>query len=169
MEQRKRSDAGSNQFGESPKTRHRLSQALSFKSGEILINVPGSVIKDCPVPRGGSTDDIRCQVELECQEVVGMLCFDAIGPQFFFRKILEIESHDEVGTSADRRSQNMSVVRVRQRDGIDQCLVAKYKAIADMGVHQVAGPLKLFRLQVRTVFKNVSRPLIVNGVGPFAR
>jgi hypothetical protein len=42
-----------------------------------------------------------------------------------------------------------------------------YKAIPDMGVHQVAGPLKLFRLQVRTVFKNIPRPLIVNGIGPF--
>lgn len=119
------------------------------------------------MPLGGSTDDIWCQVELECQEVVGMLCFNAIRLQVLLGKILEVESHDKVGTSPDRRSQNVSVVWVWQPDSFDECLVAGHKAIPDMGVHQVASPLKLLRLQVRTVFENIPCPLVVDSIGPF--
>lgn len=34
-----------------------------------------------------------------------MLCFDAIGLQIVLREILEIERHNDVSASADRRSQ----------------------------------------------------------------
>jgi len=96
-----------------------------------------------------------------------MLGFDSIGLQVFFRKILQIERHNEVSARADCSSQNMSVIRVRQRDGVDERLVASHKAIPDMGVQQVASSLKLFRLHVRTVFENVPHPLVVDGIGPF--
>ncbi len=58
--------------------------------------------------------------------------FDTIRLQVSFRKVPEIERYYEVSTSADCRSQNMSVVRVRQRDGVDERLIASYKAIPDM-------------------------------------
>lgn len=144
-----------------------MSQPQSFQRGEIFINIFGRFLETCPVPLGGSTDEIRGLVELERQEVVRMLGFHAIGLQDFFRKIPDIERHDEVSTSVDRGCQNVTVVRVGQRDGVDQCLVASHKAIQDMRVHQLASPLKLFRFQIRAVFENISYPLIVDGIGPF--
>ena len=160
-------DVGSNQLRESPQARHRLSHTLRGKGGEILLHILGRVLEAGPVSFGCGADDMRCQVELIDQEVVGMPDLDPIGLQGCSRKILQVERHDEVGPCADGRSQNMPIVRVRQCDGIDERLVTCNKAIPDMSIHQVSGSLKLFRLQVRAIFENVPHPLIMNGIGPF--
>lgn len=96
-----------------------------------------------------------------------MLCFDAIGLQIVLRKILEIERHNDVSASADRRSQYVPVFRVWACNSVNECLVASHKTISDMSVHQVPRSLKLFGRQVRSVFENISGPFVVDGIGPF--
>lgn len=73
-----------------------------------------------------------------------MLCFESIGLQVSFGEILAVERHDEVAARADCGGQNVPIVRVWQRNGVDERLVASHKTIPDMSVHQVAGSLKLF-------------------------
>lgn len=158
---------GLDQFGEAPQVQYCLSQALRCKSGEIFLNILGRVFEAGPMPLGCGANDVGCQLELIVQEVVGMPGFDSIGLQCRFRKILQIVRHDEVGTCADGRGQNVSIIRVWQRDGMDEHFVAGNNAIPDMSVHQIAGSLKLLQRQIRTVFKNTSHPFFVDRIRPF--
>lgn len=114
-----------------------------------------------------STDDVRSQIDLEPQEVVGVPGFNSIAFQFLLRKILEVEGHDDVGACVDGRCQNVPVRWIWQRDSLDEGLVVRHKAITDVSIHQLTGSLKLFRLQTRASFENIPRPLIMDSLGPF--
>jgi len=114
-----------------------------------------------------STDDVRSQIELEPQKVVGVPGFDPIAFQVFLGKILEVEGHDDVGACVDGGCQNVPVRWIWQHDSLDEGLVVRHKAIPDVSIHQLAGSLKLFRLQIRASFENIPHPLIMDSLGPF--
>lgn len=52
-------------------------------------------------------------------EDVGMTGFDAIMAENVSREILDIESDNQPRPAADCRRQDMPVVRIRQRQGLD--------------------------------------------------
>jgi hypothetical protein len=51
-------------------------------------------------------------MKLVCQELIRMLRFDSPGIEFLGRKILEIDRHDEIGTTLDRGGENMAIIGV---------------------------------------------------------
>lgn len=92
---------------------------------------------------GSCTNDVRRQVELIHDEIIWMNRFDTVRRQSVVRKISEIERHDGVGVRANRCSQDVAIIGVRQRKGRNQRFVSADKTIADMNIHQLTRPLKL--------------------------
>ena len=98
-----------------------------------------------------------------------MLDFDAEEGKDFRRKMLEIEGYDEVRPGTDSGGKHMPVVWIRKGQRRNEGLVTGDKAVPYMGVHQIPSALELLGLQIRSVLLDVSDPLVVDRISPFAR
>jgi len=156
----------SNEFRALPQGGCSLCHPLSFQSLQVLGNGLRRILETFALSLCGGADDMRCQVELIRHEVVGMQSFDAILGESVGREIGQIESHDDIGPGPDRGREDVAIIRIRQLQSRDEVFVAGDKAVADMGIHQVAGPLQLFALQVWTIFEDAPHPLVVDCVSP---
>ena len=101
------------------------------------------------------------------EEFIWVLRLDVVGLQRRCREIGQIEGDNDVSTRANRGSQNMAVVGVGELQDRNKTFVSGYQAVMNMGIHQLSCAIELFRLQVGPVCKQITRPLIVDGICPF--
>ena len=90
----------------------------------------------------------------------------AVGFQVLAGKVLEVECDDHVRLRVNGRREDMPVIRVRQRQALDQGLVAGDLRVGNRLIHQGPDPLYSRRPEVRAVEQQVPAPLVMDGVGP---
>lgn len=100
-------------------------------------------------------------------EVIGRLSFDSQRLQHVGGEVLQVRSDDDLCGATNRSGYNMAVVRVWQRDAINQVFIAGHKAVPDGRVHQSPGPYERFILQLRPRFLEAGEALVEDPVGPF--
>ena len=79
----------------------------------------------------------RCQIQESIDELIGVLCFNPVTLEDVGGEVVQVEGHDHVGTSSDRRCEDVPIIRVRQYYRLDQVFIVLYEAIPRMRVHQV--------------------------------
>ena len=74
-----------------PAGANRLGESLAFQRREVLVNAHGWLLQALTLPLGRCADDVRSKVELVREEVVGMLCLDAIRLEDSLGKVLRLK------------------------------------------------------------------------------
>ena len=115
---------------------------------------------------GRRADNGRGEVDQVSDELVRVLCLNAELAEKFRWEIVEVESDDHRGRSTDCRRKDVTIIGIGQRESFDKVLVPGDAAVADVGVHQLAGALELFPPQVWSIFEYTADPFIVDLVGP---
>ena len=84
----------------------------------------GRVLQALPLSLHGSTDHAGCQVEKATQEVVGMLCLDAVWREGVSGEMLEIRGNDDIRPANDGSSKHVAILGVGQDQAFDQAFIA---------------------------------------------
>lgn len=110
----------------------------------------------------GMTYGHGIEVELGDCEVVGMDGLDAERLQRGRGEVLAVERDNGRGAAADRRRQDVAIVRVGEDETFDQRLVAGDETIERACVHEVSGSLETFSSDLWTHAQDRLDPLVVN-------
>src|SRR5208337_5624933 len=98
----------SDKFRVFPRARNRLGESLAFQRREVFFNAHGRLLQTLTLSLGCCADDVRSKVELVREEVVGMLCLDAIRLENSLGKVFEVEGHNKIGPAADGSGQDVT-------------------------------------------------------------
>lgn len=156
----------SDHIREPPQARNGLRQSLPFQCGQEVVNRLRRVLEIRPLALGGGADQVWGEVEKVVDEVVRVLCLDAPLPQCVRREVVQIERDDYVSAAAARRSQDVAITEVREREHRDEVFVIDDQAITNMGVHKLPGPLQLLSGEIGAVLQYAANSFLVNCLCP---
>lgn len=126
---------------------HRISQC-----GRLLLH-------DRRNPSGGEVDQVE-------HELVGALGLDVETFQRSGREVAEVCGHDDLRATSDRRGEHVSVVRIGQREAVDQRLVAGDEAVGDGLAHQLPRPRQTLLVQIRAAAQDAAHHLVEDLLRP---
>lgn len=106
------------------------------------------------------------QVDLIAEELIGILYLDAVPFHHILGEISRILSDDHLSPASNGCSQNVTIIRIGQRQTFDQLVIAGDKAIIYCLAHQFASSFQLVRIQVWPVGLEVPEYLVQDRVGP---
>ncbi len=104
--------------------------------------------------------------EQSCDKIVRMIRFDAERRQHGSRKIFDIESDDADCFSLNSRSQNVTIIFIRQQKRFNQMLIAGHNRVGNCTVHHLTRSDELRRLNIRPRIEQILGPLVVNCLRP---
>lgn len=84
----------------------------------------------------GPERDCLVKIEHVADKYIRVLRLDPVRRQRFAWEVLQVECHDDVGTSNDGGCQNMTIIGIRQNQPWDQWFVAGHQGIFDSMIHQ---------------------------------
>jgi len=143
------------------KNRDRLSQALPFKSFQILGHRPGRVLQALAMIFRRCHRSPRSQVEEMKDEFVRMLRFNSKRSDGIRRKVPKVYRHDDAYMAANR-SQHVPVIWIGELQTRNQILVACHERIDSVLVHQYASAFQLVARKVRALLKQTGNPFLVD-------
>ena len=114
----------------------------------------------------GSKNGFGLRFEKTGNEVIGMLCFQSMWRQPVCGKIPQVEGHDYLGTTVDRRRQNMAVADVREVKFRDESLVTRNDRFGKVLVHDRTSALQPVDCQIGPVGEKVGDPFFMNRDAP---
>jgi hypothetical protein len=100
------------------------------------------------------------------QERVGMLNFNTVWGKALWREVFKVEGDYDVCAGADGGRDHMTVPPIGELDAGYEPFISSDLGARERCIHQSAGAGKLLGLNIRPVFQHVSRPLIMDLVGP---
>jgi hypothetical protein len=148
------------------KTGDGMGQSLALECGEQLLGRLRWVAEAFPLPFDGTANKAGGEIQQAGQEVVRMYGLDIEAAEHLRLEILQIVGHDDFGTGVDYGGQDVTVVGVGERQGIDQVLMPGHQAIADGRVDEGTGPYEPIEGELRVALQDVVDPLVVNRPGP---
>jgi len=163
---RLRATASSDQLRKRPESRDRLDEPLLRQGVQELRDGLRRVLETSTLAFGCGDNHVGSQIEQARDELVGVLCFDSVRGQDFHGKVTQIERDDHVSPGSNGRGKHVPVIRIGQRDGLDQLLVAGNQTIPDSRVHERPRPLQSVRRDCGIVAQHVPQPLIVDLLRP---
>ena len=114
------------------KYRHCLRQSSRFQHIQVLLDRFCGILEAQSVILCRIGDDTWRQIQQVQNELVWMLRFNAERCHRPGRKVAQVDRDDDIRTRANRRRQEMPVVRVGELQARDQLLVARYQRIVGM-------------------------------------
>src|SRR6266849_6505516 len=145
-----------------PKNRDRLSQALPFKSFQILGHRLGRVLQALAMIFRRCHYSPRSQVEEMKDEFVRVLRFNSKRSDGVGRKVPQVYRHDDVCMAANRSRQHVPVIWIGELQTGNQILVACHESIDSVLVHQYASAFQLVSRKVRALLKQTGNPFLVD-------
>lgn len=121
---------------------------------KIVLDFDRWVFERLPQPLKGGEYAGRRKIEQMGQKLIGVLDLDAVRCDRFFRKILQVVSHDDVRTATNGSRQHVTIIWIGQGERGDQVLEVVDECIPGVRVHEIARSFQLRSSEVRSVRKD---------------
>lgn len=106
------------------------------------------------------------QIDLIAEKFVSTLYLNAVLAHHVLGEIPLVLRDDHLGAAPDGSGQDMTIIRIRQRQRLDEFFVTGNQAVIHSPTHQFPSSLQFLGLQVWTVGLKVSEYLVQNVIGP---
>ena len=101
------------------------------------------------------------------QKSIRVFGLEFVGGECGRRKILDVCGQDDVRFTAYGRSDDMTIVGIRETNGGQEVFEARNQGVPYVGIHESASAPEAAWRNVRPATQQRADPLIVDGVGPF--
>ena len=126
-------------------------QTKAFQCEQILAHGARWIAQGGPVATDGCQHGLGVDIDEVCDKGVRVLRHDGVESQTLGWKVPQVGCHNHIRTSVNRRRQDMTVVGVGQVKFGSEDFVSGHKCIGEVPVHDGAGPVQHFSVDVGSV------------------